>query len=544
LDVTYIVPTNSIFTVDTTQFSCVPFDSVPITVSFNSANVGTENGWLLMSSNDPDTPVDSVWVEATTIPEPLVGLTPGNIETKVGIDDSVEVFLNVENTGGSNLVWSAGTSYDPVVTLAPMGPVEAPLPEHLDFDPMALPSLSPVVSPDGFGDLLLHLNDLTGITGSTSHLGVAYAEGHFWITASEAGSPPNWLHKIDESGNLVQSFSQPTTTWGWRDLAYDGTYLYGSVSSVIEQIDPANGQPTGLQIPGPANPNRALGYDPATDHFWVVNFANPLFEIDRSGNIINQFTNPVSSYGAAWDVYTDGGPWLWLNAGTGTGETHHMDQVDPMTGQLTGVSIIGIANMIAGGLDATSEMDLYPGLAVMLAIGQSTSLTVWELAEAGVPWLSLNPSSGVISAGDNTDISVKVYGDTVNADTAYVVMRTNAPTTPAVNVQVARDVTVVGLENLLGIPTTYAVSQNYPNPFNPTTSIRYQLPSHSQVKLSIYNVLGQRVRTLLDKEVEAGYHMVEWDGLNDAGNQIASGVYLYRFEAGDYRRTIKMIMMK
>jgi hypothetical protein len=123
-------------------------------------------------------------------------------------------------------------------------------------------------------------------------------------------------------------------------------------------------------------------------------------------------------------------------------------------------------------------------------------------------------------------------------------MSTNAPTTPVVNVEVSRDVTVVGLEDILGIPKTYAVSQNYPNPFNPNTTIRYQLPMHSQVKLSVYNVLGQRVRTLLDNQVEAGYHVVEWDGMNDAGNQIASGVYIYRFEAGDYRRTLKMIMMK
>jgi hypothetical protein len=424
-----------------------------------------------------------------------------------------------------------------------MGPVAAPLPEHLDFDPMALPSPSPRVSPEGFGDLLLHLSNLDSITGATSHLGVAYAEGHFWVTSSEAGSPPNWLHKIDESGNLVQSYSQSTTTWGWRDLAYDGRFLYASVTPAVEQIDPANGQPTGVQIPGPENPNRALAYDAATDHFWTVNFGGLLYEFDRNGTVIQSFPNPVSSYGAAWDMYTDGGPWLWLNAGVATGDTHHMDQVNPVTGQLTGVSIVGITGMIAGGLDMTSEMSLYPGLAVMVAIGQSTSLTVWELAEF-VPWLFLNPTSGVISPGDNTDISVKVYGDTVNADTAYVVMSTNAPTTPVVNVEVSRDVTVVGLEDILGIPKTYAVSQNYPNPFNPNTTIRYQLPMHSQVKLSVYNVLGQRVRTLLDNQVEAGYHVVEWDGMNDAGNQIASGVYIYRFEAGDYRRTLKMIMMK
>jgi hypothetical protein len=103
---------------------------------------------------------------------------------------------------------------------------------------------------------------------------------------------------------------------------------------------------------------------------------------------------------------------------------------------------------------------------------------------------------------------------------------------------------VTGISEVLGVPKTFAVSPNYPNPFNPTTSIKYQLPQSSDVRLVIYNVLGQRVRTLLNNQIEAGYHEVVWDGLNDYGNQLGSGIYIYRFEAGDYSRVQKMIMMK
>ena len=109
----------------------------------------------------------------------------------------------------------------------------------------------------------------------------------------------------------------------------------------------------------------------------------------------------------------------------------------------------------------------------------------------------------------------------------------------------------VGIEDPVGLPTSYGVSPNYPNPFNPTTTIKYQLPQQSEVTLSIYNVLGQKVRTLLNANLEAGYHSVEWDGRNDVGVQVASGVYIYRFQArqvgsstSDYLKVQKMMLMK
>jgi len=102
----------------------------------------------------------------------------------------------------------------------------------------------------------------------------------------------------------------------------------------------------------------------------------------------------------------------------------------------------------------------------------------------------------------------------------------------------------VGIEEETPVPLSYAISRNYPNPFNPTTTIKYQLPQTSDVKLAIYNVLGQRVRTLVNGRIEAGYHSIEWDGRNEAGAQVASGIYIYRFSADNYLKVQKMILMK
>lgn len=94
------------------------------------------------------------------------------------------------------------------------------------------------------------------------------------------------------------------------------------------------------------------------------------------------------------------------------------------------------------------------------------------------------------------------------------------------------------------IPYTYELSQNYPNPFNPVTTIRYQLPEPGVVSLIVYNQLGQVVKTLVNEEKDAGYHRAFWSGTNDFGHQVASGVYLFRIQAGSFVEVKKMILLK
>jgi len=103
---------------------------------------------------------------------------------------------------------------------------------------------------------------------------------------------------------------------------------------------------------------------------------------------------------------------------------------------------------------------------------------------------------------------------------------------------------VTGIVEGSGIPEAYGLGQNYPNPFNGVTRISYQLPEGGEVRLEIYDVLGQRVRVVLDGWQEAGYHGVEWDGRDAEGTQVSSGLYIYRFEAGPYRKVQKMMLLK
>jgi hypothetical protein len=96
----------------------------------------------------------------------------------------------------------------------------------------------------------------------------------------------------------------------------------------------------------------------------------------------------------------------------------------------------------------------------------------------------------------------------------------------------------------MNLAKNYALQQNYPNPFNPTTTINFNVPQTTTLRLSVYNLLGQRIRVLLDGVVQAGNRQVVWDGRNEAGNMMGSGIYFYRLEGNGVNMTKKMILMK
>lgn len=94
------------------------------------------------------------------------------------------------------------------------------------------------------------------------------------------------------------------------------------------------------------------------------------------------------------------------------------------------------------------------------------------------------------------------------------------------------------------IPRAYSLSQNYPNPFNPQTTITYDVAKASNVRLRVYAVTGQHIRTLVDGERAAGGYSVTWDGTGDTGRDVTSGVYMCRMETGDYRAVRKMLLVR
>ena len=93
-------------------------------------------------------------------------------------------------------------------------------------------------------------------------------------------------------------------------------------------------------------------------------------------------------------------------------------------------------------------------------------------------------------------------------------------------------------------PKPLTLYQNYPNPFNPTTSIAFFLPEPCRVKVTIFDVQGKRVRSLVDDSWDAGRHFLLWDGKNDSGKSVGSGIYYYRLSAGKKRQTRKLVVLR
>jgi hypothetical protein len=93
-------------------------------------------------------------------------------------------------------------------------------------------------------------------------------------------------------------------------------------------------------------------------------------------------------------------------------------------------------------------------------------------------------------------------------------------------------------------PSEFSLSQNYPNPFNPVTNVEFSVSRTAHVKLDIFNIVGQKVRTLVDEEMEAGKYVVDWDGKDENGHWVSSGIYFYRMQANDFSDMKKMLLVK
>ena len=165
-----------------------------------------------------------------------------------------------------------------------------------------------------------------------------------------------------------------------------------------------------------------------------------------------------------------------------------------------------------------------------------TWLTAYNTNASGAPSMLRSHTLNMLdqfSAGDEVIIRFRFNIDEATNGWGWVIQN------------IAIQPNLVSVESNDAIPEVFSLSQNYPNPFNPTTQISYALPQTAEVNLKIYNVLGQMVRALLqNKQQTAGVYAIEWDGKDDLGKDVSSGVYIYRIDAGDFVKSHKMMLLK
>lgn len=170
------------------------------------------------------------------------------------------------------------------------------------------------------------------------------------------------------------------------------------------------------------------------------------------------------------------------------------------------------------------------------AVFMTTSLLFFPArgwAQSAVPWSSFDMGFAASSSAATTVLAV--------VGQAFV-GRMQGPTTrieSGLLVDTLFRGPVTSVADPIGIPTEFALRQNYPNPFNPSTTIRIELPNDSKVSLNVYNALGQEVATLADGERPAGVYDVRFDARN-----LASGMYVYRLQAGDYVAAKRLLLLR
>jgi hypothetical protein len=129
-------------------------------------------------------------------------------------------------------------------------------------------------------------------------------------------------------------------------------------------------------------------------------------------------------------------------------------------------------------------------------------------------------------------LQLKINGEILNATVNYT------------EIKYSDIVTSLEEEELTIVPNEFVLYQNYPNPFNPSTTIQYELPAYTNVQLKIYDILGNELRTLVNESQQPGKKIYQWDGKDDSGRVVSSGVYFYQLRTKEFLQTKKLMLLK
>ncbi len=232
----------------------------------------------------------------------------------------------------------------------------------------------------------------------------------------------------------------------------------------------------------------------------------------------NTFTTQDEMYWTGFKVSGHYGMWDFMDSGMMYG--YSVDNIHPMP-----VGGFAVLNAGVDGVELVWEMNV------------AEDFQYYEIFRAINGNINNAESIGLTGALGFIDANVEL-----NNSYDYFVRAVDANGNASESSNVVT-VNIVSTEET-GIPHSYALNQNYPNPFNPTTQISFALPEASSVELVIYNVRGQVVRSLSNTEMNAGYYALTWDGLDNNGALVSSGVYITTLKAGQFKSSNKMILLR
>ncbi len=354
--------------------------------------------------------------------------------------------------------------------------------------------------------------------------------GYTWIDSDEPNGPefdwiditgigePLMFDDDENQGPFPLGFDMPfyDNFFGSINICSNGWISFTSTSTDYSN-DP---------IPGSTEPNNLVA------PFWD--------DLDPSdGGMIYFYTNNVDTAIVAWvnvPHYEFTGPGLYTFEAIMLADGDIVFQYASVEGELLS-NTVGIENDNGSvGLEIVYDSPyVTDGLAVRINFP--------------IFWLDIDPRSGYNHPDESSDFTVTFDASELELGEyrGYLRIDSNDPADPSVAVYCTLAVVdPTGIDDAAGgnIPNLFALDQNYPNPFNPSTEISFALPAQSEVELVVFDMLGRQVKTLVNEELQAGYHSVVWNGTDNSGQAVSSGIYFYSVKAGEFNQNRKMILLK
>ena len=151
-----------------------------------------------------------------------------------------------------------------------------------------------------------------------------------------------------------------------------------------------------------------------------------------------------------------------------------------------------------------------------------------------------NNEIGAEDPGLRSNMTGFWYFETITGNVKKIVSIKNKNTSQKLII----DATSLDIADNSAIPTEFKLHENYPNPFNPSTNIKFDIPENGLVSLIVYDLMGHKVTELVNTNMNSGFHNVSWNGTDNFGNTVSTGVYIYQLKTGNYSNTQKMLFIK
>ena len=458
-----------------------PGETEEFTITFSSQLVGNYPGTLIFSNNDPELGNYQVVLSGQGVEPPVILVSPSALNQALRPGQTATQTITISNAGGSNLYYEVLSH----------GGMQVLVDENFNS---GFPSSDFTLYSDALYDSIEGRIYLTKVGNINENRGGLFYNQIIQTDITKINFDFEIGGGSGADGLVLAFLDSPVLGGGGGDLGFFGTTATG----------------WGVEFDTWANAGETENHVAVIHTDGTVYITNDnIPELENTGIFSCEFF----FYQGQLEVYLENVSMNYPKTKVIEYTFSTIDQIDEYAGFTAST----------GGATNNHCIDN-----LVIAIGES--------------WLSVQPDSGIVPMSQSGNISV--FFNATSLDTgeydAYLNIETNDPILPQITVPVHLCVShTVGIEQETNIIKQFRLCQNYPNPFNPTTIIEFDTPKTSQVILKIFNILGEEVATLVSDRLFAGSYSYEWNASN-----LASGVYLYRLQAGDYIETRKMVLMK